>query len=84
MEPIFVDLDLENSLFLDGSVGAAAYKYRVCTTEDIFEKCDRICMVYGNRRIRTASFLNTARLLSKHIQNRLANGTLLVKKKWKR
>lgn len=79
-----MDLDLENSLFLDGSVGAAAYKYRVCTNEDIFDKCDRICMVYGNRRIRTTSFLNTARLLAKHIQNRLANGTSVVTQRFRK
>jgi hypothetical protein len=36
MQAIYVDLDLDNSLFLDGSVGATAYEYRVCTNDDMF------------------------------------------------
>jgi len=36
MRPIFVDLDLDNSIFLDGAVGAAAYQYRVTTSDDLF------------------------------------------------
>lgn len=31
MRPIFVDLDLENTIYLDGSMGVAAYQYRVTT-----------------------------------------------------
>jgi hypothetical protein len=36
MRPIYVDLDLDNSIFLDGSIGAAAYQYKVTTSEDLF------------------------------------------------
>lgn len=74
-EPILVDLDLDNGLFLDGTVGAASYKYRVCTGEDILEKCQKICMVYGNRKLHRESFLELAKLLATHVQNRLARGT---------
>lgn len=70
MQPIFADIDLENSLFLDGSVGATCFEYRVCTNEDMFEKLDKICLIYGNRKIRTTSYLNTVRLLAKHIHSR--------------
>ena len=71
MKPLVVDLDLENSLFLDGSVGATVYDYKTCTNENIFESCEKICMVYGNRQLRTTSYLNTVRLLAKHINSRL-------------
>lgn len=73
-QPIFVDLDLDNAIFLDGTVGAVSYKYKVCTSEDIFEKCQKISMVYGNRKLHKESFLQVARLLAKHIQARLTNG----------
>jgi polynucleotide 5'-kinase involved in rRNA processing len=36
MKPVYVDLDLDNSIFLDGSIGAAAYQYKVTTSEDLF------------------------------------------------
>lgn len=36
MRPIFVDLDLDNSIFLDGSMGASTYEYRVSTSEELF------------------------------------------------
>ena len=29
--PVYVDLDLDSSLFLDGSLGATNYKYKVTT-----------------------------------------------------
>jgi hypothetical protein len=70
MQPIYADIDLENCLFLDGSVGATCFEYRVCANEDMFEKLDKICLIYGNRKIRTTSYLNSVRLLAKHIQSR--------------
>jgi hypothetical protein len=71
MRPIYVDLDLDNSIFLDGSIGAAAYQYKVTTSEDLFEKCEKICYIYGNRKIRTISFLKLARQLAKHSNARM-------------
>lgn len=78
MRPIYVDLDLDNSIFLDGSIGAAAFQYKVTTSEDLFEKIEKICYIYGNRKIRTASFLRMARQLSKNITSRLDLGTFYV------
>lgn len=75
MRPIYVDLDLDNSIFLDGSIGAAAYQYKVTTSEDLFEKCEKICYIYGNRKIRTISFLKLARQLAKHTSARLDHCT---------
>ena len=75
MRPVFVDLDLDNSIFLDGSMGAAAYQYKVTTSEDLFEKCEKICYVYGNRKIRPVSFLQTARQLAKNSNARMDHGT---------
>lgn len=74
MRPVFVDLDLDNSIFLDGSMGAAAYQYKVTTSEDLFEKCEKICYIYGNRKIRTISFLKMARQLAKHTNARMDHG----------
>jgi len=31
MQPIFADIDLDNSLFVDGSIGASVFEYKVCT-----------------------------------------------------
>jgi hypothetical protein len=39
MRPIFVDLDLDNSLFLDGSVGACVYQYKICPNDDVYRHC---------------------------------------------
>ena len=78
MRPIYVDLDLDNSIFLDGSIGAAAFQYKVTTSEDLFEKIEKVCYIYGNRKIRTASFLRMARQLSKNITSRLDLGTFYV------
>jgi hypothetical protein len=36
MRPIFIDIDLDNSIFLDGTVGAVSYQYRVTTSDDLF------------------------------------------------
>ena len=57
MKPIYVDLDIDNSLFLDGSIGTCLYEYKVTTDEEPYRHCQRLSMVYGNRRIRNNSFL---------------------------
>ena len=75
MRPVYVDLDTENSLFLDGTVGTCIYKYHVTTSGNIYKHCQKLLMVYGNRKIRTASFLNTARKLAKYVDKRLSAGT---------
>lgn len=33
MRPIYVDLDLDNSLFLDGSISACEYEYKTYTDD---------------------------------------------------
>jgi len=38
MRPIFIDLDTDNSIFLDGCIGGAAYQYKVTSNDDTFEK----------------------------------------------
>ena len=78
MKPIFVDLDLDNSLFLDGSIGACIYEYKVTTKEDIYRNCEKICMVYGNRRLRNNSFLSISKLLARNVNSRLNNCTCFV------
>jgi len=68
MRPIFVDLDLENSIFLDGSMSAAAFEYRTVTEEeDLFERCDKISYVYGNRKIRRDGYLKVVGLLARYV-----------------
>ena len=74
MKPVYVDLDLENSLFLDGSIGACIYNYKITTDDDFYKTCEKICLVYGNRKLRKASYLNTAKNLAKNINIRLNNG----------
>lgn len=75
MRPVYVDLDLENSVFLDGSVGAVAFQYRVSTSDDLFEKCEKISYIYGNRKIRSGSFMKLAKQLSKLANQRLDHCT---------
>ena len=48
MNPIFIDLDPENSLiFINGSIGALEFQYKIL--EDLFDRPDKICFYYGNR-----------------------------------
>lgn len=69
--PIFIDLDLENSIFLDGSIGAATYQYKTTTSDDLFEKCEKICYIYGNRQIRKISFLKMSQQIAKYTNVRM-------------
>jgi len=71
MKPLYVDLDLDNSLFLDGSIGTCIYEYKVTTEDEPYRHCQRLSMVYGNRRIRNFSFVESAKTLAKHINKRL-------------
>lgn len=81
MKPLYVDLDLDNSLFLDGSIGTCLYEYKVCTDDDPYRHCQRLCMIYGNRRIRNNSFLSCAKILAKHVNKRLTTELESVKLK---
>ena len=75
MQPIFMDLDLENSIFLDGCVGAAAYQYQVSTSDDVFDKSEKLVYVYGNRALRKESYLRMTQRLAKLTTARLNNGS---------
>lgn len=62
MKPIFVDLDIENSIFIDGTVGSMVFEYKI--SEDFFDRPEKITFFYGNRKLRRTSFLKQATLIA--------------------
>ena len=36
MKPIYVDLDIENSIFIDGTIGSMIFEYKI--SEDFFDR----------------------------------------------
>lgn len=69
MKPIFVDLDIENSIFIDGTVSSMIFDYKIC--EDFFDRPEKISFFYGNRRIKRKSFINQATLIAESVNKKL-------------
>jgi hypothetical protein len=69
MKPIYVDLDIENSIFIDGTVGSMIFDYKI--SEDFFDRPEKISFFYGNRKIKRKSFLNQAALIADSINKKI-------------
>jgi hypothetical protein len=69
MKPIYVDFDIENSIFIDGTVGSMIFDYKI--SEDFFDRPEKISFFYGNRKIKRKSYLNQATLIADSINKKI-------------
>lgn len=77
MNPIYIDLDPENTIFIDGSIGALEYEYRI--VEDLYDRPNKICFYYGNRSIRSKSYLGQVKILADCVMKKLNKGTFWLR-----
>lgn len=69
MNPMYVDLDPENSsIFVDGTIGVVPFQYKIC--EDLFDRPDKLCFYYGNRKVSRKSYLNMTKMLRETIKRK--------------
>jgi hypothetical protein len=70
MKPIFADLDVENSIFIDGTVGSMVFDYKIC--EDFFDRPEKISFFYGNRKIKRDSILKQGALIADSVNKKIS------------
>lgn len=69
MNPYYVDIDPENSVFIDGSLCALDFDYIIA--EDLFDRPNKLCFYYGNRSIKSSSYFDQVKLLANAVNKRV-------------
>lgn len=69
MDPIFVDLDPENTIFIDGSIGALEYQYKIM--EDLYDRPNKLSFYYGNRSTKSKTYLTQVKYLADCVMKKL-------------
>lgn len=72
MNPIYIDADPESSIFVDGSIGALEFEYKIC--EDLFDRPDKLCLYYGNRIPHKKSYFDQLKFLIDSITKKIHKG----------
>ena len=80
MNPLYVDLDPENSsIFMNGTIGVTPFEYKIC--EDLFDRPDKLCFYYGNRKTTEKSYISIIKMLKEVIKKKNSKQIKLFKEK---
>lgn len=71
--PLFVDLDPESSIFVNDTIGALSFEYKIC--EDLFDRPNKLSFYYGNRKVYNKSYIEQIKWLKDIIRKKFIKGS---------